>query len=523
MYTVIDKNNSRITEFTGGEGVSFLGEDEYLTGIKRAEVSSEILIVDVEGELKYILTPACFEVELYYIEEEGKLVLSDDFFLLAERLSDKEIDADSISFFVSKSYAPGGDTFLKRIKRLKSASKYSLKSSILHVEEKHYALLNGKLDYEYFLRSLEKVCIEKSKGKKVGILFSGGADSLSIALVLEKLNVPFVLYTGEMFPRIRENQEDVLKAKTIASDRGWEHKVVSIDYNQSDFNDLSSMIDLMPFSSHLSLIFIRLMKEMKEDMVDVCFSGQNLDNLYNLGATAGVKWERAGLIDLARRFLTSELYFSSYENYGVKSIATKAIAWLSLLFYCIMRKSFNYRLPKNLHELYVGFLSSPDNTIFVHKDYVVPKSNGMVEINAGNLRSLLVKSRVTSYLSSGDSLAIVNAAKICGIKAVLPFSEELLIPYFIGRKSGVSDIFRPKEHVHTIVSNLYDTHNKIKVNKVEGCLGYHQWAESVFPNTKFAKSLPKENIGVEEYATPALRLSALFSKAWLGYVINKVN
>ena len=500
-----------------------LGKNDFLKG----EVYFDSAVFEIkDNKLIFIATPACQQVEIYHTETSEKIIFSNDFFKICNALDTQVINEEARLFFLKKSYAPGGITLIKGVYRLISSNVYFLADGALQHKKISYEVSSQgkqKSCYMSFTSQLELVCNTESKKKKVGVLFSGGADSLALALTLEKLNIPFVLYTGEILPAMKENFYDIARSSSIASEKNWEHVVVKVNYKDYEFSSLHSIIELMPNTSHLSLIFLEIMSKMQTDGVEVCFSGQNLDNLYNFGATASLGFNRASLIDLARRFFVSEYYFSTLDRPLYLRLFSTAVSNFILLGYCLMRRSFTYKLPQSRKELFINFVSSPDNTVFSNSKLRSKYDEYDFDIHSDSeLRTMLVRSRVENYLSSGASLSIINSAKLHGIKAVLPYSAEPLIPIFLYLKTGFKDIFRPKKMVHQIIKENCWCIPKDK-EKVKNTLpDYHSWAKNYFPKTRFAQSIAVSDVCDQvELATPALILSCRFSSSWIDYVVKR--
>ena len=87
------------------------------------------------------------------------------------------------------------------------------------------------------------------------------------------------------------------------------------------------------------------------------------------------------------------------------------------------------------------------------------------------------------YLMIGAPMLVINAGKINDVKIVLPYSSELLIPFFMNLKNSAQDISRPKKNQEFVKANINDLskHNK-QPNK--SLPNYHFWSENIFPKTK---------------------------------------
>ena len=99
-----------------------------------------------------------------------------------------------MSFFLNKSYAPSGETLVEGVFRLISSRVYEIKGGRLDSKKIEYSsnlYSRNKTDYENFTLSLEKICKNAAYHGKVGVFFSGGVDSLTLALTLTiRMNPP---------------------------------------------------------------------------------------------------------------------------------------------------------------------------------------------------------------------------------------------------------------------------------------------------------------------------------------------
>jgi hypothetical protein len=477
--------------------------------------------------LKYIAVPACSDKEVYFYETETEIIFSDNIYLVCDFVKNITENKGAVSFFLNKSYAPSGETLVEGVFRLISSRVYEIKGGRLDSKKIEYSsnlYSRNKTDYENFTLSLEKICKNAAYHGKVGVFFSGGVDSLTLALTLDKLNIPFTLYTGKMTQGLSDNEKDVLRSISIAKFKKWDLHIVPIDYNSYELDDLHEIIGLMPNTSHLSVLFLEIAKQMKKDDVKVCFSGQNLDILYNFEATASLGFSRGSIVNLVRRFFLSEIYFSNLYYEKKKNTAVELVARILLLGYCIMRKSFSYRLPKSKNELFYNFTHSSDNTVFTDTKTYTNEAEYKYKFEGDEgLRSALIRSRIEESLTSGAPLSIINAGKISNIKVVLPYSSELLIPFFMNLKDTTKDIFYPKKIIHEFVNKHINNLSKHDIEPKTELPNYHFWAENIFPDTKLGMSINRvKNNLCSKMPTSALKLSCNFSNNWKNHVINTI-
>ena len=479
------------------------------------------------GFLEYIAIPACPDKELYFYETDLEIIFSDDLYEVARRMDKVNTNKRTADFFLNMSYTPAGETLVDELKRLIPARVYKVKDGVFVNEKIHYSsdiYFKDSSDYLNFTSCIEKICSREAELGSVGVFFSGGVDSLTLALTLEKLGIPFTLYTGKFVQGLYENEKDVLRSVSIAKEKNWELKVITVDYDDYEFCKLHKIIDLMPSTSHLSVIFLEIAKSMEEDGVKVSFSGQNVDILYNFEATTSLGFNRGAFVNFARRFFMSETYFSTLEVYSPRKFLVSIIARIFLLGYCLMRRSSNFRLPKSKDELFHNYTNNPDLTVFTSKNTAKNTSKPKYSFSEGEgLRSALIRSRIEESLTSGAPKSIINAGIISNVKVVLPYSHELLIPFFMNLKTSIRDIFYPKNFIHQFVNaNIKNIkmHDVIPKNNLPT---YHVWAEKVFPKTTMGKTLETQEVDLNIKApTPALKLSYLLSYNWKNYVIKTI-
>lgn len=459
------------------------------------------------GCLDFIVIPACSLTELYYCAVDDELLISDNFYELSKKVGIELID--NYNYFLKKSYCRPSETLNKKISRFNAGSIYRIDCENLVSQALKYKKESSSTNLS---QALNSVLTHSISSQKVGVLFSGGADSLSLAIQLESANIPFTLYIGRFLPEIFENLEDVENARAIAQAKEWDLKIIDIDYRDYSTDVLEPMVYEMPNTSHFSLIFLKITEKMNNDGIDVCLSGQNVDNLYNYGATARFSFSRSGFIDLARRYLSSDMYAISLGQSFIKFPLTNIVSYILLISYNLMRRSLDYRLPRSKRELVENFTNSSDNVIF-GKGNAIPDSNA----SNVNVREEILAHRIHSYLSSGDCRVIINACKLNNITPLLPYSSESMIPFFIGLNLGFKDVMSPKRQIYDLINKENAYLLKLRKRKVPNAISkYHSWAENDFPTTKFANEITSAaaSDNLISFPTRALSLSYSFSKFW---------
>jgi len=192
-----------------------------------------------------------------------------------------------------------------------------------------------------------------------------------------------------------------------------------------------------------------------------------------------------------------------------------------------MRKSWHFGLPKTKEELFHNYTHNPDLTVFTSTRDGVQSGNYKYKFgNEEGLRAALIRSRIEESLTSGAPMSIINAGIISNVKVVLPYSSELLIPFFMNLKTTAKDIFYPKNIIHKFVNANIKNIGQHDLRPKNDPPTYHAWVVEKFPKTKLGKSLAKLDSGLNSTtatpATPALKLSYELSYNWKKHVMKTI-
>jgi hypothetical protein len=478
----------------------------------------------LDSKLEFIAVPAAPLNEVYYYESETHFIFSTDLDVINATIT-PFIDVSESNFFLRKGYCSPGKTFFSNVYRLKTGSIYYINNRQLDSKNCNYTpyTFSKKNQYKILKKSIKECLKLESNNQKVGVLFSGGVDSLSIAIILEELNIPFYLYTGKEIPPNKENIQDIKVASLIASHKGWSHKVVDINYNNFSIDNINKIVKEMPLASHLSIIFLHLMKVMKNDDITCVYSGQNLDNLYNFGMTGSFSFSRAGMLDIARRYFFSPFYSESFDKSLIARLPSLIPGSIILYGYMLMKKKWMYRLPKSKKELIDNFVNSPENVVFVNRNSVFNKESSLAYID---VRKSVLRYRIQSYTTSGASFSIIKSGLLNDIKPILPFSAENVLPIFNSLEASFSDVLFPKKMIYEIIAEKNSDLLKLIKTKhnIVGAPQFHQWVMNDFLKTKFGKSI-HENCSTKcnnlDLSTGALKLACCLSSVWINKVLSQ--
>lgn len=133
------------------------------------------------------------------------------------------------------------------------------------------------------LKLIEDSIRKKITEKKIGILFSGGVDSLFIAFMLKKMKIQFTCYTAGLNENGMEDAEDVVYAKKAAKEYGFKLKVKEIDLKKTQ-DYIKKIIPLIETTDvvkvGVALPFYVACEEAHKDNVKVIFSGLGSEEIF---------------------------------------------------------------------------------------------------------------------------------------------------------------------------------------------------------------------------------------------------
>ena len=426
-----------------------------------------------------------------------------------------EVNSNEInSQFILKSYSESGKTPIDDLYRLKPSCEYIINLDGIHEVDSDFPIHSTDDSLFQILQSrLEQ---EIKDEDFVGIFFSGGVDSLCLALCCDKLSIPFKLYIGRELPSHAINEEDVQRAISVAETAGWAYRVVDVDYRKISLSTVAYLQTRNPFSPHFGALFHACAKQMQNDNVTVALSGQNLDNLLNFGLTARWSLNFSGLVGVMRRYYLTDFYIKSFNSSLINKLMARGVGAFGLFAYSTLKRSFKYRQPSNLSECVETYLKSAENVVFSRKDFQY-KSEEFVNTVA-TARKYLLRERIDAYCMSGPALTIHGSCEQFKIRCLLPYSFKECLSWYASQSSSFLNIFKPKKELYgfvkTLNSDLYSCAFE-KTYKVDG-KPYHEWVETDLIDTTFGRQLSERyRFFAPEGYTSALTISMALADYWV--------
>jgi asparagine synthase (glutamine-hydrolysing) len=142
--------------------------------------------------------------------------------------------------------------------------------------------------------------------EEIGIIFSGGVDSVLVAKIADMLGAKITCYTSGF-----ENSPDVLASQKVSKELGWKLKINNLT-PQKISSEIENIVSSIETSNHLQIdvaipVYFAV-KLAKEDKIKVMLTGQGADELFG-----GYEWYKEILHKGGPKSL-SECLWKDIEN-----------------------------------------------------------------------------------------------------------------------------------------------------------------------------------------------------------------
>jgi asparagine synthase (glutamine-hydrolysing) len=245
-------------------------------------------IHDKKSESLFLSRDRIGEKPLYYTIYEDTIYFSSELpALLDIRNVRKEIDFESLTYYLTYNirHMPWDKSIFKDVRKVPPAHNLFFKGGKINLQRYWKPDFNKKSkskksyleEYENILgRAVKRTCISDVP---VGILLSGGVDSSTIAMLLEKKNITsYTIGFDKQDPELK-------RAKKVAERVGIKNKQILFSNNElltkgpELFRDLISNLG-EPVNLLQPLYTYMIMKEVKKDGLKVLIGGNGADEIF---------------------------------------------------------------------------------------------------------------------------------------------------------------------------------------------------------------------------------------------------
>ena len=537
----VELNNFRIRENLSldPKNIRIINEDlslENIIEIIRGE--DRVCICIYNEEFRYIALPATFHGEIFYIQNGNEVMISDDLYKLAAHLGGVTINKSNYERFMLKGYFSSEDTLFNEIHRFSNFSVYGVYLGNFRKYEIPFTKnvnIEDEKQYQKFKDVLNEIVDRKLRGTPC-LLLSGGADSRLLLLLMKERIKNLQAVNMQYNPSMTINLNDIILAEKMAEIVGCKLHKVCVGFGEKEFDTLYDVVGIMPNCTHVSIGFDEMLHTVSRLGFDSIWTGQNMDNLYNLGPTGRLSISKAGLGEALKRFYLSEEFFLTLEDVeGNPNKITNLVASLGKYMLRIVRKNAKIYLPNSSDELIDNFAHSADYlplSLF-KRDTDNKKS---AKINPFDIKQKLYRNKI-NYFNSGDAMVIDLLAYKYGINAVFPYTDMKMIDFFAGIHLTMEDVFYPKRYVYRYISEFIPKygkeiaqftttkHEKKLHSKNHDILGINEWIDYLLDKTVYGNGLKKALETVDCNLTDnrsSTRFQLGLSSFWIQTIINKI-
>lgn len=221
---------------------------------------------------------------LYYYHDQKKFIFSSEIkSILLDKTIKKEIDDESMYYFLGYEYVPAPRTMFKGINKLMPGHTLIYKDGEITINKYWNLTFSNKIyDEKYFSKKIydlleESIRMRLMSDVPLGAFLSGGVDSSSIVgLMSQMIDEPIktfsIGYEDESFSEFQY-------AKQVSELFGTDHKEIMVDpYSIEVFEKVIWHLD-EPMSE-LSAVPVYLLCQKAKKDVTVCLSGEGGDELF---------------------------------------------------------------------------------------------------------------------------------------------------------------------------------------------------------------------------------------------------
>jgi|GEM_PF-1296292 hypothetical protein len=257
-----------------------------------ARLSGRFLVLVSRGEeLQELITSDQLPNTLYYYQEHGRLVLSDDVWACLPRLRPLSPEAYSeanLAYFDQKKTCIPDETLFKGLFRLRPATIYRVQEAGLHPQRAVYYVKQdpGRFRFEDFLAVIGR----QLEPGRYTLAYSTGIDSHHLLQTfgdwIEDLCT--VYYAAPHQEPERSKEAGVAVINALEADKPFQ--LVPADFaDRSNLAYLRDGVRRDPFACHFTFSMYQLFRRARTDRI---LTGQNADTVQFFGLTSPIPWRR---------------------------------------------------------------------------------------------------------------------------------------------------------------------------------------------------------------------------------------
>jgi len=474
-----------------------------------------IAYIDLKNEKIDLIRDFTGTKPLYYSYNSRDLFFSSEAWFLYS-LSNKEIDENSLNYFLNFGFTQEDKTLIKNVNKVKPRSIYEFNLNDNNLSIKKFFSLskikNADLPKKNSSKKLLFDTIKKNliTDTKIGTFLSGGVDSTSISLIAKKFNQNIEAFTTFFLPdkKYEKFNVDFKFTKKVAEDYNLKlnvHYVENEDRLYKDFIKIAEYLD-EPVSNLNFLNTYWQTKLAKDKNIKVVLTGDGADELFS-------GYDRYKSI-----YIASKLKFLNLFSGKIKKINNLQENEIPFYYYSIFKNNEHKKIF-NLERFNDNFKSTDLYNKFHSKDKID-------YLNYFDARY---------WLTNESNYKLDKCSMINSVEARVPYQDADLINqfFFISNKTKFSlfnrkyllkemnilpeyIIKRPKTgwfspekifldiHLENIIKDFFSEN----IIKNQNILNYNE-------AIKFFEKFPKENYKIKRHT-----LTIILFQIWYNNILS---
>ena len=316
--------------------------------INELEGIFSIVFIDLKTEKVFMARDYTGTKPLYFSNKNNDLFFSSEAWFLYS-LSNKELDYQSVNFFLNFGFTDEEKTLIKNVNKVKPRYIYNFNLSNNELEKNKYfdlskskfnSIQNFKINRELLENTIKKNLITDTK---IGTFLSGGVDSTTISLIAKKYNENIEAITTCFLPenKFKKFNIDFQFSKQISKDYNLKLHTHYISNEKELYDDFLKITDYLdePVSNLNFLNTYWQTKIAKENNIKVVLTGDGADELF------------CGYDRYKSVFLADKLSFFSFLSKKVKKINNLENREIPLFYYSIFKNKEHKKIFKNIEHL----------------------------------------------------------------------------------------------------------------------------------------------------------------------------
>ncbi|WP_428768140.1 hypothetical protein V1L52_06690 [Treponema sp. HNW] len=493
----INKNNAIFFELSG-KNYFFWSSDPHFIGRFSDSIKTEFEKYDslesflndfihdfcgaVIEDKKVILFASLFYPTRYYLyKKEGRWWFTNNADELLQIDKTKNFNNYELLYFLLNGYTTAFSVFYKNWYKLLPGEVISP----LEISDNYQQRLEHNLFFKRLIKNtvkrknlavfdntFDEVLKKIVKGKnRIGVLFSGGADSTYVllkllSLIKDKTSVTALIFFNKKFSTIN-GCDDKSKAVHFLEEHNIKYEI--IDPLNSETLDASMLqnITALPFDSHLSLWLGGAVRSISAKY-DLLITGQNADSIYNFGPTARLDFKNiirkrslysAGMGEFLKRSLYETQNLNAFKWKNKKFALFAKLKFLLSVYHLDNRmlSKMNYR------DFLIGFFCQSNYIPYVYSNMFknITTRNGMdvfftktdelvqgVQKYGFSSKIDLLSLKLLSYIQGSDSMVMKGIGNKSNCSVSFPFTEPEAISFFSSYELLYRDTVHPKKCIY---------------------------------------------------------------------------